>query len=467
MQEETRECPRCRDLEARIAQLERQLSEQQRQIERLTRLLEEERRKNRRQAAPFSKGEPKAEPRKPGRKAGRLYGRQAAREIPRRIDERVAVECPLLCPDCGDSVRLEGRGTQYQIDLPKVSATTTAFEVQFGRCQGCGRRVQGRDRRQVSDALGVGRIHFGANVVSRAAFLNKALGLSYGKMEQVFKDMFGLDVDRSTLTRALSRLARKAEPTYEEIKRRMRQSMEIYPDETGWRVGGRPAWLHAAATPEETAYLIGWGRGYEEARELIGEDFDGVIGSDGWAPYWRFPNATHQTCNAHLLRRCNEMLETATRGARRFPTAVKRLLKRGILLRHRRSEGEISQRGLAIARGSLESELDRLLASRSMTDPGNRRLAKHLRRSRNDIFFYLYYPHVEATNWPAEQAIRPAVVNRKNSGGNRTARGARMQAVLMSLLRTYHLRHIPPVKPLSQILHDPVPRSRLPSPRHT
>ena len=40
------------------------------------------------------------------------------------------------------------------------------------------------------------------------------------------------------------------------------------------------------------------------------------------------------------------------------------------------------------------------------------------------------------TNWPAEQAIRPAVVNRKVWGGNRTMAGGKAQSVLMSVIET-------------------------------
>ncbi len=440
-----------------VEALQRKIRELELENERLRRALEEERRRNRRQAAPFSKGEPKAEPRTPGRKGGAAYGRQAVRTKPPRVDEWVQVPCPLICLDCGGPIRLEGKGTQYQVDLPQVRPRATAFEVHYGRCEGCGRRVQGRDRRQVSDALNVGRVHFGPSVVSWAACLNKIHGLSYGRIAQVFSDMFGLDVERSTLARGLERLARKANPTYEQLKTELRQSLEIYPDETGWRVGGRSAWLHAATSMDTTVYLIERGRGYAEAAKLIGEDYDGVLGSDGWRPYWRFPKAVHQTCTAHLLRRCKEMLEVQTRGASRFPLSVKRTLQAGIALRDRRNAGQLSERGLAIARGRLEKRIDRLLAGRQMSHPGNIRLANHLRRSRDDLLFYLYYPHVEATNWPAEQAIRPAVINRKISGGNRTERGAHAQAVLMSVLRTCRLRKVSPVKTLSRILRAPAP----------
>jgi transposase len=49
---------------------------------------------------------------------------------------------------------------------------------------------------------------------------------------------------------------------------------------------------------------------------------------------------------------------------------------------------------------------------------------------------FLDKPWVDATNWRAEQAIRPAVVNRKVWGGNRTWKGAQAQGVLSSVLRT-------------------------------
>lgn len=450
------------EVDALVTRLWRELEEAKRRIEKLERLLEEERRKNRRQAAPFSKGAPKQEPKPPGRRSGAAYGTQTARSTPHQIDERVIVDCPLICPDCGDAVRLVGKGVQYQIDLPRVRATTTAFDVHHGQCGGCGRRVQGRDRRQVSDALGVGNVHFGPSVIAWAASLNKEHGLSYGKIVRLFSEMFGLELERSSLTRALDRLARKAEPTYEQLKKQLRQSPEIYPDETGWKVSGVNHWLHAATTFDTTAYLIGRGRGYEESAELIGKDYAGAIGVDGWRPYRAFAAAAIQTCTTHLVRRCNELIETQPKGACRFPRAVKRILQAGLALRDRRDSKQISNHGLAITRGKLEARMDRLLAGTAMTDPANIRFAKHLRRSRDELFFYLYYRYIEATNWPAEQAIRPAVVNRKTSGGSRTLRGARTQSILMSVLRTAHLRRISPTRKLVQILTDPSPVPRLP-----
>jgi transposase len=198
-------------------------------------------------------------------------------------------------------------------------------------------------------------------------------------------------------------------------------------------------------------YSIERGRGFAEASSVLGKDYAGTLVADGWAPYRRFKAATHQTCLAHLLRRCSEMLETAQGGAARFPRQVKELLLTALSVRDRRRAKEISPHGVRVAKGRLAARMDRLLASH-FTHAGNARLAKHLRRNQNALFVFLDREDVEATNWPAEQAIRPAVVNRKSCGGNRTWRGAAAQANLMSLLRTCQQRDINSLSALTTIL---------------
>jgi transposase len=289
-----------------------------------------------------------------------------------------------------------------------------------------------------------------------AAYLNKVGGLSYGKIAALLRAWMGFSVSRSALCRAVVRLAAKGRPTYEGVVDRVRGSPVVYPDETGWRIGGHPAWLWVATNGRDTAYAIHRGRGYAEAASLLGKDYAGVLVPDGWAPYRKFEQATLQTCLAHLLRRCHEMLETAKRGAVRFPRAVQGILKKALELRDRRDAGTISEHGLRVARGRLAAEMARLLAGR-LTQRENRRLAGHLRRYEKALFVFLGDPQVEATNWPAEQAIRPAVVNRKSSGGNRTIPGAEAQAVLTSLLRTCHQKGIDVFDVFTSILRSPKP----------
>lgn len=434
-------------------ELLRRVAEQEKRIARLEKLIEELQRKGKRQAGPFSKGEPKADPKPSGRKRGAQYGQVATRPVPRRVDAALDVPCPLYCESCQGKVVLRGKESQYQVDLPPIHPVTTEFVVHYGECQDCGRRVQGRHPRQISSALGVGKVQLGPGVISWAAYLNKIGGLSYGKIADVFKEMADLEVSRSALCRAVARLAQAAEPSYEKLVENVRGSDVVYPDETGWRIGGRSSWLWTFVTAGQTVYRIARGRGYQDAAHVLGEGYSGLIGSDGWAPYRRFVHAERQTCLAHLLRRCREMQEVATGSAAQFPSEVQALLQAALNVRDRRDSQQISLRGVKIAKGRLQARLVRLLAQEQV-DPASRRLAKHLRRHENELFVFLERPEVEATNWPAEQAIRPAVVNRKSCAGNRTARGAHHQGILMSVLRTGHQRKLSPIDLLTGILSN-------------
>ena len=135
----------------------------------------------------------------------------------------------------------------------------------------------------------------------------------------------------------------------------------ITPDETGWRIGGKLAWLHAFVSRRITCYVIDRQRGGEVAERVLGPSYAGGLTHDGWGPYDGFWKALHQQCLAHLLRRCVEMIAAATRGAVRFPRQIKQLLLDALDLRDRHQAGAVSDHGLTVARGRLIQRCTRLL----------------------------------------------------------------------------------------------------------
>ena len=152
-------------------------------------------------------------------------------------------------------------------------------------------------------------------------------------------------------------------------------------------------------------------------------------------PYYRFQFAFHQSCLAHLLKRCREMIQIASPPALAFLRAVQDLLETSLQLRDRYAQGEISERGLRIATARLEAKLDGMLQTRRR-NPANHRLARHLEHERPWLFTFLHCPGLDATNNAAERAIRGMVIARKVWGGNRTWQGACTHQILASVLRT-------------------------------
>lgn len=428
-------CPGCVAAAKRIAELEARLAA-------LEALVEQLRRGGKRQAAPFSKGTPKPDPKKPGRKSGDAYGTPpATRAMPRPspTDQVIDVPPPDACPHCGErSAVIESTDEQVQCDI-EVRTVVRRFKIPVARCACCGKHRRGTHPLQTSTATGCCASQVGPLARSAMAFMNKTLGLSLGKIADLFGTLWGLEVTRGGVCHAIASVGRRCQSDYQSILDAVRNAAQVTCDETGWRIGGTRAWLHAATTPDLCAYLIDSARGADATDQLIGADFAGTLVHDGWKPYDRYWRAKHQQCNTHLLRRCQEMIDAATPGAARFPAMIASILKRGLLLRDQRDAGLRSLRSTRIHAAKLTGRITQLCKPLKR-NPANERLAAFLYRHAGQLFTYLRHPDTDATNWRGEHAMRYAVVNRKVWGGNRTDNGANVQAILMSVLRTLKLK---------------------------
>jgi transposase len=440
----------------RIEQLESENRRLEEENKKLRKDLETAQRAARRQAAPFSRGKPKSQPTRPGRKSGAAHGPHHQRPIPNHVDEEIQVSAPEQCPACGGPLRVERVESQYQEEIVRRT-WVRRFQVPVCRCAQCDQRVQGRHPLQTSDALGAAAVQVGPEAVTLGVLMNKSLGLPHADAAAILQQGFGLTMSRSGICRAIQRVARKAEATWHALRDAARRSAVAHMDETGWKVEAQLRWLWAVVTEQVTFCEILPGRGFAEAAAILGAEYAGWLIHDGWKVYYKFLRAAHQSCVAHLIRRCRDLVEVATPVAARFPLAVQQLLEEGLALRDRYLLQKVSLHGLWTATGRLEAKLDRLLA-RSYREPANRRLAKHLCHERPYLFTFLYCPGLDATNNLAERVMRMLVVIRKNWGGNRTANGAQVQAVLTSVLCTARQQDQDAFELLVDLLRSPEPK---------
>jgi transposase len=442
----------------RCLALERQVADLLAQVEQLRRLLDEQRRGGKRQAAPFAKGPPKAMPKKPGRKPGKDYGTKAHRQPPEQIDEIHEAPLPDACPDCGGPLIQTHIDQQFQVEIPR-RPIHRQFNIHIGCCQHCGRRVQGRHPLQTSDALGAAAAQLGPDAQAAVVELNKQGGMAHGKISRILHSLFGIRLTRGGSTHVVLRAARRAEPIYTSICDTVQQAPWAGLDESGWHVGGHKAWLHTLVGPDATAYVIDPTRSGAPAERILGRNYAGVMIHDGWSSYNGFLQAQHQQCLSHLFRRCHELLENARRGAVRLPRRISALLHQALDLRDRHEQGQLSRHGLAVCRGRLHNQLLDAICLRK-TNEANDCFAQFLWEHENELLTFLKFPGLDATNWRAELAIRFGVILRKVWGGNRTWVGARAQAVLMSLWRTCWQRGHNALDYFSQLLRRfpaPVP----------
>jgi transposase len=463
--ENTRLRLRVLELEDQVTRRDDQVQRLRAEIARLTKALEEAQRAAKRQAAPFRKpGGPKPEPKTPGRLPGAAYGQQAIRPNPppEAVTESYAVPLPDTCPKCGspDLTPVE-TVTFYQTDLPKPQPLVRPFDVVRGVCEDCGRSVEGRHPLQTGPTTAVATSQLGPDAHAALAWLTKGQGLSHGKAIAVLKHLGGVTVARATSVRSLLRTATRCQAAYQGLRADIRASPEVGVDETGWRVGGRSAWLHAAATDQATSYEVALRRDGEPSRNLLGEAWAGLLTRDGSPIYEALTAARHQPCLDHLRRRGEALLETARGGAVRFPRTVLDLLQAGYAVRRAWEAG-------ALTAAEREAEGVRLAcalrdaALGTFTHEGNRKLAGYVLRRWVNGFSFLIRGEGEPTNWRVEQALRLAVVARKVWGGSRTWPGAVAHGVVCSVLRTCWQRGLDGLAFLRQVLTSPS-RVRIPS----
>ena len=417
-------------LRAQVTQLQQTVAE-------LLKRIEELERSGKRQAAPFSKGEPKKNPKKPGRKSGDAHGKHAHREPPRpaQVDETLDAPLPEHCPGCGGVVVEDHLDQQFQTEIPR-QPIIRQFTIHCGHCRKCGTPLRGTHPLQTSGATGAARSQLGGDAQAAIVDLNKRAGLSHGKIADTFHNLFGITLTRGACAHVVLRAGRRLQPVYEQIKARIKSADHLTPDETGWRIGGHPAWLHGwVAGDGTTCYAIDPQRSAEVLEKLIGIDWSGSMTHDGFSSYERFENVAHQQCVDHALRRARGLLEKHTGVAKVFPGQVIDLLTESLQLRDRFDEAKTDddQRGRA-----YDDYVQRLrdLTERPRANRQNARFAQHLYNHAPSWFLFLVDPTIPATNHRAEQALKTPIVNRKVWGGNRTTAGGEAQVVVGSVLQT-------------------------------
>jgi hypothetical protein len=411
------------------AELIDQLRQQNRELEKKIQELEQT---AARQAAPFRRRDkikkPPEEHKRPGRPAGHP---PAFRPPPTQIDETIEVSLD-QCPQCGGPVTNVQSCEQYIEDLPPVRPHVTKLTTYVGTCPCCG-EVRSTHPLQVSTACGAAGTHLGARALALGAWLNKRLGMTTRSVCKLLQAVFGLKLTPGGLTQALDRVADKVQPAFDQLVADLRSQSGVWVDETSWWVGGPGWWLWTFTSPDLTVYHVDASRGRDVVLEILGPDFQGVLTSDCLASYENLPYRMHK-CYAHHLKAIAKAYEKEPSD---YLLQLRGLLHAAMFLQAHR--GDLSPPDWAQKRQCLEDRADELLL-RVPPPVGAAKVAERIRKRRRWLFTFLDDPALEATNNRAERSLRPAVIARKLSCGNKTSRGKRTWEILTSLAATCHQR---------------------------
>ena len=372
----------------------------------------------------------------PGRKKGHVGLSRLRPEAVDHFKEHQLSQCPV----CQGAVNQSIQGyKRYIEDIPPIEKPeVTEHTVNGYWCSRCKKIVFPT----VTDALPKAQI--GLRLVVFSAWLHYLVGVSVQNIVKILSVVCRFPVSAGGLTQAWKNLAFLLEPYYQNIAQTIAQSGVLNADETGWRLNGITHWLWCFTTPRLCYYLITKSRGSPVVKEVLGVLFKGILICDFWGAYNKLSALAKQRCFYHLF---TEMIKVDKKKAspawKAFRKKLSRLLKDAIRLADKKPQLEPSD--FARLKEKLYQRLNQFLVE-PQKDPDAHRLIKRLKRHRNELFTFLEHEGVSPYNNHAEQQMRKPVLTRKVSQQNRSAQGAKTQAILMSLFRTAELQGQNPIE---------------------
>lgn len=390
--------------------------------------------------------------RRPGAKQGHPGAR---RPSPERIDWQVEHRAD-NCPECGGPLkRCADTRVRYIEDLPQVEPEVTEHTIHRDWCPHCQKKVEP----PVVDALPGAQL--GNRVLVLSAWLHYGLGNTLSQVVEVFNFHLQMKLTEGGLVQMWQRLQEILFAWYEAIQQEALQSAVLHGDETGWRVDGKTHWLWCFGNQTLTYFMIDRSRGSPALQKFFIEEFSGTLVTDFWGAYNAVACADRQTCLVHLLRELEQTDRYKSPGEQ-WPAFAKKLRRLiGDAIRLWRAQAELPEATYASRKARLHNRLTEVIDT-DWQDTHAARLIKRLRRHQSDLFTFLDQPEVPFDNNHAERSIRPAVILRKNSYGNRSQRGADCQAVLMSVFQTLKQRGHDPIRTVIEAIETYLLTNQLP-----
>ena len=350
------------------------------------------------------------------------------------------VVCHVLqqCPDCGR--RLSGGHVKFRhqvVELPRVAVEVTDHLFVERYCGVCGKRHT-PDPSFVLAGVVVGKKRIGIGLMSLIGYLKTVCRVPVGQIKRLVDVVWDLKISSGGIAEILHDVAELGESAYDELLEKVRGSPLAHADETGWRENGVNCYIWNFSTPNVRYYTYRHSRGSMVAKEVLSEEFAGVLVSDFYAAY-NFYEGPKQRCWVHLCRDLKGLVEKNPDlpELASWVESVRDIYHRAKeTVRQDYTERERSQ-----LKVGFENELLAVCQPYvGVKTAPERVLAKRMTNFISELFTFVGNPEIPSENNAAERAIRPAVVARKISGGSRSERGSKTCGILRTLFETWTLQ---------------------------
>jgi transposase len=423
-------CANCQRLQAEVDTLRAQLAAFQATVEQLQKQLAAARKDSSTSSKPPSSDivkppKPQPPPGQDRRRPGGQPGHPAhQRELfpPEMLASQPTDYLLDACPGCGGHLLLSD--AEPPIVVQQVDIAAVPWEIQEHRshpgwCPHCGKF------RYAPLPLSIERGGLaGPRLTTVIAYLKGVCHASYSTIRKFVRDVIGLTISRGQLAKIIAKVSRALERPYEELLQDLPAQERLNVDETGHKQNGQPQWIWCFRASLYTLFQIDPTRSADVLIDVLGAEFDGVLGCDYFSAYRRYHRefgVVLQFCLAHLIRDVKFLTTLPDARDRAYGERLIGGLRELFGVIHRREEYSVAayQRRLELAR----AEVLHLGTQDVPPTRASSNLARRLTIHGESYFRFITTPGVEPTNNLAEQAIRFVVIDRRITQGTRSERG--------------------------------------------
>lgn len=368
--------------------------------------------------------------RRGGQKGHRGQGRKLK---PSSEVGRIVVSKPTACGACGALLRGEDPQPQrHQVsELPRIEPEVTEYQMHKLTCPACGTvNCEGWP-----DEMPGGS--FGPRTQATIGYLSGRMGNSRRDSEEMLGTLFHLDIALGSIPAQERRVSQALSGPVAEAGDFVRRQPVANVDETGWYEMNDTHWMWVAGTPQVTFFHIMDSRSRASCRQLLGENFPGIVGSDRYSAYnWLDPEQ-RQLCWSHLKRDFQAFADRKGESA-----IIGRLLlaqvEKFFGLWHQMREETLSRSDFQQEMQPIRRQVHNLLQIGTLLKATKTRNTCHnILKVESALWTFVDREGIEPTNNAAERALRRSVIWRRRSFGSQSDAGSRfverMQTAVITL----------------------------------
>lgn len=348
------------------------------------------------------------------------------------------------CPDCGSKLSRLKVLEFYEEDVIPIMEwyeklkKITLIKITTGYCSHCGKRVS-------AIPIPKQRVFIGENIKQLIVFQSTVQQLSFSQIMDFADSHLNFQISAGEVAHILSQQAKKLKPALDDLLKSIKEGGGVHMDETSYNIAfhdeysGNYAWAMTSMEEgnNDTVFVLGKNRGMGNAKDLIGEDYQGFGVTDDYPAYKNlFSKNKHVLCWAHPIRKfrdlknSNSLSKESKKQCQIFYKQFFKIYEK--VMEAKQTEYKKEER--LKRKKELMAQFETILKPTKNGQKKLETIKKTLLKSKEEYFVCITEPNVPTTNNKAERALRHLVIKRKKSFGSKTPKGAEVMSILYSVV---------------------------------